>query len=101
MQSQNFFPPRIFLLRGLHYKRRAHGLHKKNGGTQLALLSVHALHFLQLIVSCRHPVVFIKQGTTPTNVVRKCMMSIVATLPQGLNTSCVLLCVHCFLPAFT
>ena len=48
----------------------------------------------------KHPVVFIKQGTTPTNGVRKFIMSKVAELPQcllvmyWLSTSFMLVYVH-------
>ena len=58
-------------------------------------------------MSDKHPVVFIKQGTTPTNVVRKFVLSTVAMVPQclvviyWLITSSVLVHVHWFQPAFT
>ena len=51
--------------------------------------------------------VFIKQGTTPTNVVRKFVLSIAAVMPQclvviyWLSTSSVLVYVHWVQPAFT
>ena len=36
----------------------------------------------------RHPVVFIKQGMTPTDVVRKRILSIVVEVPQCIVVTC-------------
>ena len=55
----------------------------------------------------RHPVVFIKQGTTPTNVLRIFILSMVVVVCQclvviyWLSTSFELVYVHRVQPAFT